>query len=90
MSLRTLRPYKVQEDNDATTNNTNQLGTQGTAANSQPRSSSNKLQKPSRGTKGRRKPEHVIRNACLNCKRRRVKVREFYTHRLEKLAVVLH
>jgi hypothetical protein len=90
MSLRILRPYKAQEDNNATTNNTNQLGTEGTAASSQPRSSSNKLQKPSRGTKRRRKPEHVIQNACLNCKRRRAKVSEFYAHRLEKLAVVLY
>ncbi|PQE34094.1 hypothetical protein CJF32_00010766 [Rutstroemia sp. NJR-2017a WRK4] len=59
MSLRTLH-------NDTTTSSTNQMGTLETSKSSQLCPSLNKLQNPTRGTKGRRKPEHVIQNACLS------------------------
>ncbi|KAM3067111.1 hypothetical protein ACMFMG_011667 [Clarireedia jacksonii] len=73
MMLRSLRPHKPQGNNNATSSSTNQLFTPGISTSSHPHALQNEVQAPTRDTKRRRKPEHVIRNACLNCKKRRAK-----------------
>jgi hypothetical protein len=73
---------------DAASSSANQLFTSGISTSSYLHAPHTEVQTPARGTKRRRKPKHVVQNACLNCKRRRTKVSNFNEHRPFKLAGV--
>ncbi|PQE05389.1 fungal specific transcription factor protein [Rutstroemia sp. NJR-2017a BBW] len=72
---------------NAASSSTNQLFTSGISTSSYLRAPHTEVQTPARGTKRRRKPKHVVQNACLNCKRRRTKASNFNEHRPFRLAI---
>ncbi|KAM3067486.1 hypothetical protein ACMFMG_011631 [Clarireedia jacksonii] len=71
MPLRPLRPSNRQGDGNLAAGSSNQLATP--EANADERAQKNNICIAAPGAKRRRKPEHVVQNACTNCRGARAK-----------------